>query len=94
MTGDQIASLAPRLSALLVKFRHCFERESTVKHWETYLLGLMAHLDRKSIEPIALAADKSPRTSTSPSSASFVGVPLPSGPARGSVHLDAYSSVR
>jgi len=62
MTGDQIASLAPRLSALLGKFRHCFERENTVKHWETYLLGLMANLDRKSIEPIALAAGKSPRT--------------------------------
>jgi len=62
MTGEQIASLAPRLSALLGKFRHCFEREKNVKHWETYLLGLMANLDRKSIEPIALAAGMSPRT--------------------------------
>ena len=55
MTADQIRSLQPALSALLDKFRPCFKREATFGHWQRYLLGLMADLKRKSIEPIALA---------------------------------------
>ena len=56
MTADQIRSLQPALAALLLRFRGCFKSEKTFGHWQRYLLGLMADLKRKSIEPIALAA--------------------------------------
>jgi SRSO17 transposase len=62
MTADQIRSLQPALAALLSCFRSCFGRASTFAHWERYLLGLMADLKRKSIEPIALAAGTAVRT--------------------------------
>ena len=62
MTADQIRSLQPALAALLESFRGCFGRESTFRHWERYLLGLLADLKRKSIEPIALAAGVGVRT--------------------------------
>lgn len=62
MTADQIRSLQPALAALLCHFRGCFTTETTFGHWEKYLLGLMADLKRKSIEPIALAAGVAVRT--------------------------------
>lgn len=62
MTADQLRSLQPALAALLSTFRPCFPRASTFAHWERYLLGLMADLKRKSIEPIALAAGVAVRT--------------------------------
>lgn len=62
MTADQMRSLQPALAALLERFRPCFKREGTFVHWERYLLGLMADLKRKSIEPIALAAGVPVRT--------------------------------
>jgi len=62
MNADQIRSLQPALAALLERFRPCFKKEQTFKHWERYLLGLMADLKRKSIEPIALAAGVAVRT--------------------------------
>ena len=62
MTADQIRSLQPALAALLSSFRSCFVRASTFAHWERYLLGLLADLKRKSIEPIALAAGVAVRT--------------------------------
>ena len=62
MTADQLRSLQPALAALLSCFRSCFGRASTFAHWERYLLGLLADLKRKSIEPIALAAGTAVRT--------------------------------
>ena len=62
MTADQIRSLQPALAALLERFRPCFKRKPTFGHWQCYLLGLMADLKRKSIEPIALAAGRAVRT--------------------------------
>jgi len=62
MTADQIRSLQPALAALLARFRCCFRMAPTFRHWEHYLLGLMADLKRKSIEPIALAAGVAVRT--------------------------------
>jgi SRSO17 transposase len=62
MTADQIRSSQPALAALLERFRPCFKREPTFGHWQCYLLGLMADLKRKSIEPIALAAGRAVRT--------------------------------
>ena len=62
MDADQIRSLQPALAALLERFRACFKKEQTFKHWERHLLRLMADLKRKSIEPIALAAGVAVRT--------------------------------
>jgi len=62
MTADQLRSLQPALAALLARFRGCFRTSKTFGHWEEYLLGLMADLKRKSIEPIALAAGVAVRT--------------------------------
>ena len=62
MTSEQIASLQPALTLLMEKFRHCFKREKTLHYWKKYILGLMADLKRKSIEPIALAAEVPVRT--------------------------------
>jgi SRSO17 transposase len=62
MTADQIRSLQPALAALLERFRPFFNREATFEHWERYLLGLMADLKRKSVEPIALASGVAVRT--------------------------------
>lgn len=62
MTADQIRSLQPELAALLEMFRSFFVREATFEHCQRYVLGLMADLKRKSIEPIALAAGVPVRT--------------------------------
>jgi SRSO17 transposase len=62
MTADQLRSLQPALAALLKDFQPCFPRAATFAHWERYLLGLLADLKRKSIEPIALAAGVAVRT--------------------------------
>lgn len=62
MTADQIRSMQPALVALLDHFRGFFNREGTFGHFQKYLLGLMADLKRKSIEPIALAAGVPVRT--------------------------------
>ena len=62
MTADQIRSLQPALAALLATFRPCFKRVASFGHWETYIVGLITDLKRKSIEPIALAAGIAVRT--------------------------------
>ena len=62
MTVDQMRSLQPALAALLEKFRGCFKKSVTFRYWQCYLLGLMADLERKSIEPIALASGVAVRT--------------------------------
>jgi SRSO17 transposase len=62
MTAEQIASLQPALCALIQRFRPHFNRQATFNHFQCYLLGLMASLKRKSIEPIALAAGTAVRS--------------------------------
>ena len=62
MTAEQIASLQPVLTALIQRFRPFFGRQATFNHFRCYLLGLMADLKRKSIEPIALAAGSAVRS--------------------------------
>lgn len=62
MTPEQLASLQPALEAFLQFWQPCFAREATFDHWRQYLLGLLADLPRKSIEPIALAAGVKVRT--------------------------------
>jgi len=62
MTADQIRSLQPELAALLETFRPYLKRGSNYRHLLAYVLGLLADLKRKSIEPIALAAGAAVRT--------------------------------
>jgi SRSO17 transposase len=62
MTGEQMATLQPALAAFQELFRDCFRKEVTFGYLKTYLLGLMTDMPRKSIEPIALAAEVPVRT--------------------------------
>jgi SRSO17 transposase len=62
MTSEQIASLETELAEFLEGFRPYFRREKTFGYLGKYLLGLVADLKRKSIEPIALAAGVPVRT--------------------------------
>ena len=62
MNYDQLASLEPALAEFLEKVRPCFRRDKTFGYLQKYLLGLMADLKRKSIEPIALACGVAVRT--------------------------------
>ena len=62
MNYDQLASFEPALAEFLEKIRHCFRRDKTFGYLHKYMLGLMADLKRKSIEPIALACGVAVRT--------------------------------
>lgn len=62
MTGEQMMTLQPELRKYLESFRSCFRKKVTFGYLETYMLGLMSDIQRKSIEPIALAAEVPVRT--------------------------------
>lgn len=62
MDYDQLATFKPALAEFLEKVRHCFKRDKTFGYLQKYILGLMADLKRKSIEPIALACGVAVRT--------------------------------
>jgi len=62
MDNEQLASFEPALARFLEKIRHCFKRDKTFGYLQKYMLGLMANLKRKSIEPIALASGVAVRT--------------------------------
>ena len=62
MNYEQLASFEPALAEFLEKVRHCFKRDKTFSYMQKYILGLMADLKRKSIEPIALANGVAVRT--------------------------------
>ena len=62
MDYEQLASFEPALAEFLGKVRHCFKRDKTFSYMQKYMLGLMADLKRKSIEPIALASGIAVRT--------------------------------
>lgn len=62
MNYEQLASLEPALAEFLEKMRHGFKRDKTFIYLQKYILGLMADLKRKSIEPIALACGVAVRT--------------------------------
>lgn len=62
MTTDQILSLGSELAEFLREFAGCFGRSEPRGKLETYVRGQLGELPRKSIEPIALAADMKPRT--------------------------------
>jgi len=62
MKYEQLASFEPALGRFLEKVRPCFKRDKTFGYLQKYILGLMADLKRKSIEPIALASGVAVRT--------------------------------
>jgi len=62
MTCDQIASLRPALVGWIASFGDCFCRRQTFGHFQAYLLGLLADVPRKSVEPMALAMGVAVRT--------------------------------
>ena len=62
MDAAEIRRLKPKLLKYLRDYRDCFGRSDTRKHLQTYVEGQLSKLDRKSVEPIALAAGVAPRT--------------------------------
>ena len=62
MDAVQLQSLQPALKDWVGSFEPCFKKSVTFGHFQSYLVGLLADLRRKSIEPIALASGKAVRT--------------------------------
>ncbi len=62
MDADRIERLGAELTGFLDEFDDCFGRSEPRGHLRTYIGGQLSNLPRKSIEPIALAADIPPRT--------------------------------
>ena len=61
MLPEQIAGLAPALTEFLGLFRNCLGECRLMDHFATYCRGLLSNLQRKSVEPIALAAGSTVR---------------------------------
>ena len=62
MNAQQIRGLRPMLARFLKRFDDCFARKDTRAHLSVYVNGQLSDLPRKSVEPIALAADVPVRT--------------------------------
>jgi SRSO17 transposase len=62
MTADEILAVRPKLQQFLRHFDVCFLHDSTRKHLRVYVHGQLSDLPRKSVEPIALAAEIPPKT--------------------------------
>lgn len=62
MDAAEIRRLKPKLRKYLQQYGNCFGRSDTRKHLGTYVTGQLSKLDRKSVEPISLAAGVPPRT--------------------------------
>jgi SRSO17 transposase len=62
MDVQDLRRLKPELTKYLKRFAHCFPRKDTRAHLPVYVNGQLSDLSRKSVEPIALAADVAPRT--------------------------------
>ena len=62
MTTDEIRALEPSARRRLERFRDCFKKTPVFDYLVSYSLGLMAALERKSIEPIALWIGSAVRT--------------------------------
>ena len=62
MDITQIKGMGKELNAFLSQFDDCFARIGSRRNLRTYVHGQLSDLPRKSIEPIALAADLPPRT--------------------------------
>lgn len=62
MDVAQMAALEQQLDAYLDRFADCFRRRDTRVHFPVYVRGQLSQLPRKSVEPMALAADTPVRT--------------------------------
>jgi len=62
MDADTILKLKPTLTRYLHQFDDCFGRVTARRHLDTYVLGQLGDLPRKSVEPIADASGTAPRT--------------------------------
>jgi SRSO17 transposase len=62
MDADTILGIRPMLTEYLHEFDRCMGRITNRAHLRTYVSGQLSDLDRKSVEPIADAADVPPRT--------------------------------
>jgi SRSO17 transposase len=62
MTADEILALHPRIEQFLRLFDECFVDDGTRHHLRVYVQGQLSNLPRKSVEPIATAADMAPKT--------------------------------
>lgn len=62
MDADTILKVKPALTRYLHEFDGCFGRVTARRHLDTYVLGQLGPLERKSIEPMADAAGTPPRT--------------------------------
>jgi SRSO17 transposase len=62
MTTDEIRALEPNARRRLQRFADCFAKRSSFEYFMSYSLALLAHFDRKSIEPIALWIGAAVRT--------------------------------
>lgn len=61
MDADTILLLKPGLTEFLHAFDGCFGRITARRHLDTYILGQLSDLERKSVEPMADAAGTPPR---------------------------------
>jgi len=62
MDADTVFKLKPALTRFLHQFDPCFGRITARRHLDTYVMGQLGPLERKSIEPIADASGTPPRT--------------------------------
>jgi prepilin-type N-terminal cleavage/methylation domain-containing protein/prepilin-type processing-associated H-X9-DG protein len=62
MDAAQIRRLGPLLDRFLGQFEDCFDRKDTRAHLPVHARGQLCDLPRKSVEPMALAANVPPRT--------------------------------
>jgi SRSO17 transposase len=62
MTANEILALRPRIEQFLRLFDECFVDDGTRHHLRVYVQGQLSNLPRKSVEPIAVAADMAPKT--------------------------------
>jgi SRSO17 transposase len=62
MDAAEIRRLQAKMRKYLHQYSDCFGRSDTRGHLDTYVAGQLSKLDRKSVEPIALAAGVPPRT--------------------------------
>ncbi|HEY4329390.1 MAG TPA: IS701 family transposase [Phycisphaerae bacterium] len=61
MDADTILLIKPSLTEYLHGFDECFGRVTARRHLDTYVLGQLGDLERKSVEPMADAAGTPPR---------------------------------
>lgn len=62
MDAAEIRRLEPMLMKFLARFDGCFARKDTRGHFPVYVRGQLSALERKSVEPMALAAEVPVRT--------------------------------